>query len=146
MKKIIISDVTMKQNAIKGDFSLSFREKIELAKMLDKLGADVIELGTPQNLKTDGLLIKSIALAVEKAGISVTVPETREDIAFIWECLKGAKSPRLQVSLPVSTVQMEYRFHKKTDGMLKLIEETVSECKKYTDNPTDSCRYQNDCS
>lgn len=134
MKKIIISDVTMKQNAIKGDFSLSFREKIELAKMLDKLGADVIELGTPQNLKTDGLLIKSIALAVEKAGISVTVPETREDIAFIWECLKGAKSPRLQVSLPVSTVQMEYRFHKKADGMLKLIEELIAECKKYTDN------------
>ena len=134
MKKIIISDVTMKQNAIKGDFSLSFREKIELAKMLDKLGTDVIELGTPQNLKTDGLLIKSIALAVEKACLAVTVSQSLDEIAFVSECLKGAKKPRLQVSLPVSTVQMEYRFHKKADGMLKLIEELITECKKYTDN------------
>jgi len=42
MNKIRISDVTMKQAA--EGFSLSFKEKIELAKLLDKLGVDVIEL------------------------------------------------------------------------------------------------------
>ena len=36
MKQIRISDVTMKQSA--GGFALSFREKIELAKLLDTLG------------------------------------------------------------------------------------------------------------
>ena len=38
MKHIRISDVTMKQSA--RDFSLSFREKIEMAKLLDKLGVE----------------------------------------------------------------------------------------------------------
>jgi hypothetical protein len=36
MRKIRISDVTMKQAA--EGFSLSFREKIELSKLLDRLG------------------------------------------------------------------------------------------------------------
>ena len=40
MKTIRISDVTMKQAA--EGFQLSFKEKIELAKLLDKLGASVI--------------------------------------------------------------------------------------------------------
>ena len=42
MKQIRISDVTMKQTG--ADISLSFKEKIELSKLLDKLGVSVIEL------------------------------------------------------------------------------------------------------
>ena len=42
MKQIKISDATMKQ--ISDSFRLSFKEKIEFSKMLDKLGVDVIEL------------------------------------------------------------------------------------------------------
>ena len=42
MNKIRISDVTMKQTG--ADVSLSFKEKIELSKLLDRLGVCVIEL------------------------------------------------------------------------------------------------------
>ena len=42
MASIKISDMTMKQTA--EGFRLSFKEKIELAKLLDKLGVAVIEL------------------------------------------------------------------------------------------------------
>ena len=42
MNKIRISDVTMKQTG--PEISLSFREKIEMSKLLDKLGVDIIEL------------------------------------------------------------------------------------------------------
>ena len=42
MKQIRTADVTMKQ--ISEDFRLSFKEKIEFSKLLDKLGVDVIEL------------------------------------------------------------------------------------------------------
>ena len=42
MRKIRISDVTMKQAGAQN--ALSFKEKIELAKLLDKLGVDLIDL------------------------------------------------------------------------------------------------------
>ena len=50
MKEIRISDVTMKQT---GDISLSFKEKIELSKLLDKLGVSVIELEPILQAKID---------------------------------------------------------------------------------------------
>ncbi|MBR0466591.1 MAG: hypothetical protein IJJ40_03755 [Clostridia bacterium] len=135
MKNLKLCDTTIKNANGECGYSLSFREKIELAKMLDKLGVDVIEMGVPQSLRTDGLLIKSIAAAVENATVSVAIPiESEKDAEYIWECLKDAKNKRLQVSLPVSTVQMEYLYHKKSDGMIELVKEKVSLAKRFTDN------------
>ena len=59
---IKISDMTMRQSA--EGFSLSFREKIELSKLLDKLGTTVIEVEGLHGSRTDALRIKSIAAAV----------------------------------------------------------------------------------
>ena len=42
MRQLVISDATMKQTF--EDMRLNFKEKIELAKLLDKLGANIIEL------------------------------------------------------------------------------------------------------
>ena len=44
MKQITVSDVTIKQLQTSREYSLSFKEKIELAKLVDRLHADVIEL------------------------------------------------------------------------------------------------------
>ena len=41
MKKAIITDVTLRADAENGE-KLSFKEKTEVAKLLDKLGVDVI--------------------------------------------------------------------------------------------------------
>ena len=79
MKKIRISDVTMKQAA--EGFSLSFKEKIELAKLLAKLGANIIELEGIENLRVDSLRIKSIAAAVQESIVAVPVQLNEESVA-----------------------------------------------------------------
>ena len=43
MKKIIIADATLRAFARRGDLALSFKEKLEIAKLLDKLQVNVIE-------------------------------------------------------------------------------------------------------
>ncbi len=126
MQNIRISDVTMKQ--VQEGFSLSFKEKIELAKLLDKLGVDVIELEGIENPRIDALRIKSVCGTV---GCTVAVPVKldEESIAATWNALQQAKKPRLQVCAPVSSVQMEYLFHKKPDDMKDSIAKTVAACK-----------------
>ena len=127
MKKINISDMTMKQAA--EGFSLSFKEKIELSKLLDKLGVSVIELEGIANPRVDSLRIKSIAAAVKESIVAVPVALNNESVQQTWVALRDAKAPRLQVCAPVSSVQMEYLFHKKPEAMLKAISETVAACK-----------------
>ena len=128
MKQIFISDVTMKQTA--DGFSLSFKEKIELAKLLDKLGVDVVELESIRMPRIDSLRIKSIAAAVKDCIIAVPVELDAESVQHTWDALQQAKKPRLQVCASVSTVQMEYLFHKKPEAMLRAIDDTVGACRR----------------
>ena len=128
MKRIVISDATMKQNV--EAMQLSFKEKIELAKLLDKLGVDFIELEEIKNPRIDALQIKAIASAVSNSRIAVPVALTNaENIEKTWNALKDAKNPRLQVCAATSPVQIEYLFHKKPEAMLEAIKKTVADCK-----------------
>ena len=131
MAQVKISDVTMKQTA--EGFNLSFKEKIELAKHLDKLGAAVIELEPIRNARIDSLRIKSIAAAVTESIVAVPVDINEDSIRKTWDALQAAKKPRLQVCAPVSSVQMEYLFHKKPEAMLTAVEETVRACSALCD-------------
>ena len=128
MKRIVISDATMKQ--FSKDLQLSFKEKIELAKLLDKLGVDFIELNGIKNARIDSLQIKSIVSAVKDSKIAVPVElNNTENIEKTWNALKDAKNPRLQVLAATSPVQIEYIFHKKPEAMLDAIKRTVADCK-----------------
>ena len=127
MKQIRISDMTTKQKA--EGFSLSFKEKIELSKLLDKLGVSVIELEGIHASRVDALRIKSIAAAVKDGTVAVPVTLDKENVQQVWNALCQAKRPRLQVCGAVSSVQMEYLYHKKPDAMVAAIAETVAACK-----------------
>ena len=128
MRQIVISDATMKQNS--EDLRLTFKEKIELSKLLDKLGVDIIELDGIKNPRDDALLIKSVVSAVSESRIAVPVELfDNESIERTWAALKSAKNPRLQVYAPTSSVQIEYLFHKKPEAMLDAIRDTVSACR-----------------
>ncbi|MBQ4105798.1 MAG: hypothetical protein IJC86_05370 [Clostridia bacterium] len=134
MQEVRISDITMKQSVKSADFTLTFKEKLELSKLLDKLGVSVIEIEGIENNKIDGLRIKSIAANVKNGILAVPVKHTRESVEATWNALKEAASPRLQVAAPVSSVQMEYIFGKKPQKVLESIAETISICKEYTDD------------
>ena len=105
MRKIVISDATMKQAS--ENFRLTFKEKIELSKLLDRLGVDYIELEGIKNDRTDSLQIKSIATAVTESGIAVPVELFAESVEKTWAALRCAKRPRLQIYAPASSVQIE---------------------------------------
>ena len=127
MNRIQLSDVTMKQ--VFDGFNLSFKEKIELSKLLDKLGVSVIELEGIGNPRIDSLRIKSIAAAVSGSIVAVPVQLNEESPRQVWAAIQEAKKPRLQVCAAVSAVQMEYIYHKKPEAMLSSIADTVAACK-----------------
>ncbi len=130
MRNISISDITINRSGTTEGYSLSFREKIELAKLLDKLGVSVIEAGRIENRRTDSLLIKSLASAIKGSvlAVPVTLSES-ESVELTWNALSEAKNARLQVVAPVSTVQMEYLCRKKPAAVLEMIREMTALCK-----------------
>ncbi|MBQ3574613.1 MAG: hypothetical protein IJA26_03025, partial [Clostridia bacterium] len=148
MRNISISDITMKNADASPDFSLSFKEKIELAKLLDRLNVSVIELSPIQNRKIDSLLVKSIAAAVKHGSVAVPVTPEEESIEITWAALKEAKYPRLQLKAPMSPAQKEYFWHKKPDKVLEAISDIISRCKAVCADvefiADDACRAEKD--
>ncbi len=126
MKQIRVSDITMRQAT--SAFSLSFKETIELAKQLDRLGVSVIELEGISNVRVDALRIKSIATSVNDSIVAVPVALDGENVQQVFGALSQAKRPRLQVCAAVSSVQMEYIHHKKQDAMLTALSDTIAKC------------------
>lgn len=134
MKKIQIADITLKKLAQDREVNLLFRDKTAIAACADSLGVDAIELAPIKNLREDTIIYKTIAQNVANSTVAIPVGATIEDVANAWECIKNAVHPRLQVELPVSTVQMEYIYHLKADKMITKIGELTSEAKKLCDD------------
>lgn len=126
MNKIRIADTTLCNEEV----SYSFKEKIEIARQLENLNVDIIELAAISNARTDILLVKTIASFVKNSVISVCGGMTQESIDNAASALSSAQKGRIRIELPVSPVGMEYICHKKPDKMLSLISTLISGAKE----------------
>lgn len=131
MNTVRISDVTLKQKSAN---SLSFREKIELVKLLDRLQADVIEIGAIEQKKADSLFIKTVCDAVRDSSVCVETDCAKENIDLTWQALRLAVRPRIQIKAPVSLVQMEYLYHKKPEAVKQAVSDAVSYARSLTED------------
>ena len=126
MKTIKIADATLcrEQN------SFSFKEKIEIARQLEKLSVDVIELPAILNARTDILFVRTVSSFVKKGVLSVAAGLTEESIEQAALALSNAEHPCIRIELPVSPVGMEYTCHKKPAKMLEWVGKAVKMAKE----------------
>ena len=127
MKTIYISDTSLKDNSSARGQALLFREKTAMVKVIDALGVDALELPPIKNLSEDRIIDKTIASVLQNAALVLPSGAQSGDPEKAWSCICSAKKPRLQISLPVSTVQMEYMFRLKNAGMLEKIAQLCAE-------------------
>lgn len=120
MRKLFVSDFTLRKFVQDGTGNLLFREKTAIASCIDRIGADQIELPPVKKEKEDRIIYRTIASMVP-ARIAIPAGYSEREIDLAWECVKEAKSPCLQVMLPVATAQMEYTFRAKEASMLENI-------------------------
>ncbi len=129
MKKITVSDMTL----IKAN-NLSFKEKIEIARQLDNLSVDIIEIGKITNITADTLLVKTISAFVKNSTISVESDMTKEGVNNAVSALSSSKKGRIKIALPVSPVQMEYVCHQKPKKIIENAEEVLAYAKEKYEN------------
>lgn len=134
MRKIHVSDITLRECAGSAEHSLSFKEKIEMAKLIDKLHFNSIEMPEIRNVSTDVLLIKTIASLMKHSEVCVPVGTDAQSVETAWNSVKAAKKASLKVSVPVSAVQMEYKCSKKPPVVKEMAASLIAECKKYAEN------------
>lgn len=125
MKKIYISDSTLRLNSGVSESPLSFKQRMEIARLLDRMKVDVIEFASIENEKIDVLLARTIISFLTHAKLTIPVGFDESAIEIAAGGIGNCKKARLQIRVPTSPVQMEYFCKRKPPVVLQLIEQLV---------------------
>ena len=86
MKKIEITDITLKKLSQDRGVSLLFREKTAIAGCADSLGADAVELAPIKSVREDTIIYRTISQNVRSSAVAIPVGFSEEEANAAWEC------------------------------------------------------------
>jgi len=143
--KILIFDTTLRDGEQCPGASMNLREKLEIARQLERLNVDIIEAGFPVISDGDFTAVRTIAETIKQpiiAGLARCVPK---DIDAAGEAVKPAgKRGRIHVFLATSKIHREFKLKKANDEIIRLAVEGVKHAKSYVDDvefsPEDASR------
>jgi 2-isopropylmalate synthase len=136
-----IFDTTLRDGEQSPGATLTSNEKLEIARMLARLGADVIEAGFPAASPDDLEGVRRIAVEV---GTSIVgegelphqVPvicglarATKVDIDLAWEAIREAAHPRIHTFLATSPIHIQYKLRMDPEDVVERVREMVSYAK-----------------
>lgn len=125
MNYIKIADTTLSD----AKSTLTFKQKLEIARKLERLGVDTVELPEVGTAKADSLLVRTAASFVKNSVLSVAATSSVEAIKHAAEALATAAHPRIRVELPMTSSIMEYTLHKKQNKMCEYVRMMVEKAK-----------------
>ena len=123
-----IFDTTLRDGEQSPGATLTSQEKLEIARMLAKLGVDIIEAGFPIASPDDFAAVKQIADTVgnevfEDGYVPVICGLSRanpKDIERAWDAVKGAKLSRVHTFIATSPIHMETKLNKTPDEVVEI--------------------------
>lgn len=144
MNKVIIFDTTLRDGEQAAGGMLNIKEKLEVARQLEKLGVDVIEAGFPISSPGDFEAVKGITKQVRNTIICGLARANPKDIDVAWEALREAKYSRIHVFLSASDIHILHQLKKSREQILEMSRMMVKRAKRYTDDvefsPMDASR------
>lgn len=106
--RIFIDDTTLRDGEQAAGVAFTLEEKLRIARMLDELGVDQIEAGTPAMGGEEQEAVRAIAASSLKAQVLAWCRATKTDIDAALDCrVKG-----VNISLPVSDIQIQLKLRK----------------------------------
>lgn len=131
MRKIYVFDTTLRDGEQVPGAKLNNQEKIMIAKHLEKLNVDFMEVGFPSSSKGDFESVKEISKIIKNSSVTALGRAVKSDIDAMYESLKYAQNPMIHIVLGSSTIHMEKKFSKKPEEVLNMGVEAVKYAKKY---------------
>ena len=139
MKQIKIFDTTLRDGEQSPGCSMNLKEKIEVARCLERLKVDVIEAGFAISSPGDFESVQTIARTVKDCSVASLARATVKDIDCAWEAVKDAVDPRIHLFIATSPLHMEYKLKMTPDQVLERTAAMVAHARKYTSNIEFSC-------
>lgn len=142
--RILIFDTTLRDGEQTPGVNLNIREKLEIARQLERLGVDCIEAGFPVASKGDFEAVREVAKTVRGPVIAGLARAVKGDIDTAWEALKHAARPRIHTFIATSDIHMKHKLKMEPAEVVKRAVEMVryakSLCSEVEFSPEDGAR------
>ena len=137
MKKIIISDSTLRDGEQAPDAGMTFEQKIKLGKALMDLGVDVLDVGLTQTSQMDARVVNQLSEMASESNtiISALSRCCKQDIDSSVKALEPAircGKGRLHLFIATSPKHIETKLKKTEPEILKMIQENIRYAKQFT--------------
>jgi homocitrate synthase NifV len=120
-QRIVINDTTLRDGEQSAGVAFSAQEKIDIARSLDSIGVPELEVGIPAMGADERETIRAIAAAGLRARLMVWCRMARGDLALA----RRLHVDLVDLSLPVSDMQLEHKLHRGRDWALQQIARIV---------------------
>ncbi|MBQ7288516.1 MAG: 2-isopropylmalate synthase [Clostridia bacterium] len=134
MNQIKIFDTTLRDGEQSPGCSMNLREKIEVAKCLEKMRVDIIEAGFAISSPGDFESVNTIAKTIKDCTVASLARSTVKDIDAAWEAVKVAVDPRIHLFIATSPLHMEYKLKMTPQQVLEKTKDMVTYAAKYCSN------------
>jgi 2-isopropylmalate synthase len=132
--RIIVFDTTLRDGEQSPGAALNVDEKLEIARVLEAMGVDVIEAGFPISSPGDFLAVQRISQEIRNCTICGLTRARKEDIESAAEALKGAARPRIHTGLGVSDVHVLQKLRTTHERALEMGVEAVRYARRFVDD------------
>ncbi len=132
--RVYIFDTTLRDGEQVPGCQLNTIEKIEVAKMLEELGVDVIEAGFPVSSPGDFKSVVEIAKVVNNPVICALTRAVRKDIEVAAEALKVAKRGRIHTGIGTSPYHIKYKLNSNEEDIIERAIDAVKFARNLVDD------------
>lgn len=134
MYQVKIFDTTLRDGEQSPGCSMNLREKIEVAKCLEKMKVDIIEAGFAISSPGDFESVNTIAKTIKDCTVASLARAAEKDIDTAWEAVKDAVDPRIHLFIATSPLHMEYKLKMTPDQVLERTAAMVRYARNYCSN------------
>lgn len=139
METIQIFDTTLRDGEQAPGCSMNLKEKLKIARILEKMHVDILEAGFPVASPGDFEAVEKIAHAVHNTTVAALARTMDKDIDIAWEAVKKARNPRLHLFVATSPLHMQEKLHLTGEQVLERVQHSVAYAKKRVSNLEFSC-------
>lgn len=132
--RVIIFDTTLRDGEQSPGAALNIDEKLEIARVLEAMGVDVIEAGFPISSPGDFHAVQRISREIRGCTVCGLTRARREDIDVAAEALKDATRPRIHTGLGVSDVHIQHKLRTTREGALEMGVNAVRYAKQFVED------------
>ena len=146
--RVFIFDTTMRDGEQSPGASMSLEEKIQIARVFDELGVDIIEAGFPISSPGDYDSVVQISRLIKNARVCGLSRAVKKDIEIAAQALKNAKKSRIHTGIGTSDSHIKYKFNSNKEKILDIAKDAVTYAKKFVEDvefyAEDAGRTEND--